>query len=307
MQNSPISPQPSAPRPNSLYAWFLASRPKTLTAALIPVLTATALAYAEEGAQGKPALLCCLFAAFMQIAANFINDLFDFRKGSDREDRLGPERACAQGWITPQAMQRGIFVTLLAACATGCGLLPYGGMVLIGLGLACVVFAFLYTTLLSYNGCGDLLVWVFFGFVPVCGTYYVQTGTLTPSVWWLAAACGLVTDTLLVLNNYRDREQDLLSGKRTLIVVWGEKFGSLFYLLQGIAGYIAVAMIALYGHLWVAILPLFYLLPHYLTWRKMVQIHQGRALNRILGFTSRNMLTFALLVVIAFLLEGLGY
>ena len=271
------------------------------------MLTATALAYAEGGAQGKPALLCCLFAAFMQIAANFINDLFDFRKGSDREDRLGPERACAQGWITPQAMQRGIFVTLLAACATGCGLLPYGGMVLIGLGLACVVFAFLYTTLLSYNGCGDLLVWVFFGFVPVCGTYYVQTGTLTPSVWWLAAACGLVTDTLLVLNNYRDREQDLLSGKRTLIVVWGEKFGSLFYLLQGIAGYIAVAMIALYGHLWVAILPLFYLLPHYLTWRKMVQIHQGRALNRILGFTSRNMLTFALLVVIAFLLEGLGY
>ena len=143
--------------------------------------------------------------------------------------------------------------------------------------------------------------------MPVCGTYYVQTGTLTPSVWWLAVACGLVTDTLLVLNNYRDREQDLLSGKRTLIVVWGEKFGSLFYLLQGIAGYIAVAMIALYGHLWVTILPLFYLLPHYLTWRKMVQIHQGRALNRILGFTSRNMLTFALLVVIAFLLEGLGY
>ncbi len=250
-----------------------------------------------------PAVLCCVFAALMQIAANFINDLFDFQKGTDRDDRLGPERACAQGWISPGAMKVGIAVTLIAACAAGCCLLPYGGWPLVALGAACVVFAFLYTTLLSYLGCGDVLVWLFFGFVPVCGTYYVQAQTLTSSVWWLAAACGLVTDTLLVLNNYRDREQDALSGKRTLIVVLGERFGSLFYLLQGVAGYLCVALLALNGHLWAAILPLFYLLPHYLTWRKMVQINKGRQLNRILGFTSRNMLTFALLVVAALLLS----
>ena len=99
-------------------------------------------------------------------------------------------------------------------------------------------------------GCGDILVWVFFGFVPVCGTYYVQALQLTPSVWWLAAACGLVTDTLLVLNNYRDREQDAQSGKRTLIVALGERFGSMFYLLQGVAGYACVATLAIYGHTW---------------------------------------------------------
>lgn len=288
-------------RPGSLYAWFLAARPKTLTAALIPVVTATALAYAEGHGRLSAAVLCVCFAALMQVAANFINDLIDYQRGSDRTDRLGPERACAQGWITPRAMKYGIAATLCAACTAGLLLLPYGGWPLVLLGVACVVFAFLYTTLLSYNGLGDLLVWTFFGFVPVIGTYYVQAGTLTPSVWWLAAACGFASDTLLVVNNYRDREQDAVSGKHTLIVLFGERFGSLFYLLQGVAAYVCAAMLARYGHLWMAVLPAFYLLPHYLTWRKMVEIGDGRALNRILGFTSRNMLTFALLIVAALL------
>lgn len=292
----------TAIRTNGVKAWFLATRPKTLTAALIPVVTPTALAYADGKLQWAPALICCLFAALMQIAANFINDLFDFQKGTDREDRLGPERACAQGWITPSAMKWGIFITIVLACAAGCCLLPYGGYPLIIVGIACVIFAFLYTTMLSYIGCGDLLVFVFFGFVPVCGTYYVQAQTLTPAVWLLGAACGLVTDTLLVLNNYRDRVQDAISGKRTLIVFLGERFGSAFYLLLGVSAYVCAALIALYGHLWISILPLFYLLPHYLTWRKMVQINQGKELNRILGFTSRNMLTFAVLIVIALIL-----
>lgn len=279
--------------------WILASRPKTLTAALLPVVTAISLAFSEGRGRWVPAVLCCLFAALMQIAANFINDLFDFKKGTDREDRLGPERACAQGWISPQAMQRGIIIVLIAACTIGLCLLPYGGWGLVWIGIACVVFAFLYTTLLSYMGCGDLLVWVFFGFVPVCGTYYVQALTLTPSVWWLAAGCGLVTDTLLVLNNYRDREQDALSGKRTLIVVLGERFGGTFYFFLGVVGYLCVALIAFYGHLWAAVLPFFYLLPHYLTWRKMLHINRGRTLNSILGQTSRNMMIFALLTAIS--------
>ena len=282
--------------------WILAARPKTLAAALIPVTTATALAFAEGHGRWTPALLCCLFAALMQVAANFINDLFDFTKGTDREDRLGPERACAQGWITPQAMKRGIVVVLVLACAVGCCLLPYGGWSLVGIGAACVVFAFLYTTLLSYMGCGDLLVWAFFGFVPVCGTYFVQAGCITPSAWWLAAATGLVTDTLLVLNNYRDRDQDAESGKRTLIVVLGERFGSLFYLLQGVLACLCTTILCLYAHPWAALLSWLYLVPHFLTWRSMVRIHRGRELNRILGLTSRNMLIFAMLFILGCLL-----
>ena len=288
---------------NSPKAWILAARPKTLSAALIPVVLASALAASQGKFSLTPAVLCVLFATFMQIAANFINDLFDFLKKTDRDDRLGPERACQQGWITPRAMRWGIAATLAIACAAGLCLLPYGGWMLVGIGAACVVFAFLYTTLLSYCGFGDVLVWVFFGFVPVAGTYYVEAGGFCHEVWLLSAACGLLIDTLLVLNNYRDREQDRLSGKRTRVVVLGERFGSLFYLLQGVAAYVLVAFMSLEGNHWLAILPMLYLLPHYLTWRKMTQIREGRALNRILGFTSRNMLTFALLTAMALLAQ----
>ena len=289
-------------RKNSPKAWLLAARPKTLTAALIPVVTASALAAADGVFRAAPALLCCLFAALMQVAANFINDLYDFRRGTDRDDRLGPERACAQGWISERAMTAGIAVSLALAGAAGLSLLPYGGCTLIYIGVACMVFAFLYTTLLSYVGCGDVLVWVFFGFVPVGGTYFVQSGSLPAQTWLLGAACGLVTDTLLVLNNYRDREQDKLSGKRTLIVALGERFGSLFYLLQGVAAALLSAVLLLRYNGAAAVLPLLYLLPHTRTWREMTRISYGRGLNRILGKTSRNMLLFALLTAAALLL-----
>lgn len=289
-------------RKNSPKAWLLAARPKTLAAALIPVLTASALAAADGVFRAAPALLCCLFAALMQVAANFINDLYDFRRGTDRDDRLGPERACAQGWISERAMTAGIAVVLALACVAGLSLLPYGGCTLIYIGVACVVFAFLYTTLLSYMGCGDVLVWVFFGFVPVGGTYFVQSGSLPAQTWLLGAACGLVTDTLLVLNNYRDREQDKLSGKRTLIVALGERFGSLFYLQQGVAAALLSAVLLLRYSGAAAVLPLLYLLPHTLVWREMTRIRYGRELNRILGKTSRNMLLFALLTAAALLL-----
>lgn len=302
-------------RPHSLKAWWLAARPKTLTAALTPVCTATALAAVQGEMQLVPACLCVAFAALMQVAANLINDLYDYQRGTDRTDRLGPERACAQGWISPRAMRRGIVLTLTAACAAGLFLLPYGGLRLVALGLACVVFAFLYSTLLSYIGCGDLLVWTFFGLVPVAGTFFVQAGHFAPSVWWLCAACGLVTDTLLVLNNYRDREQDALSGKRTLIVALGARFGSAFYLLQGVAAALcaiaacrsilpAQATFSLSAAMQAAsLLPLLYLPFHLLTWRRMVRIGRGRKLNAILGETSRNMLLFALLTMGAFLLN----
>lgn len=290
---------------NSLKYWFLASRPKTLAAALMPVCVATALAYADGKMRWHVALICALFAILMQIAANFINDLYDYLKGTDRDDRLGPQRACAQGWITPRAMRIGIGITLVLACAIGCCLLPYGGIKLVIIGALCVVFAFLYTTLLSYIGCGDVLVWVFFGLVPVCGTYYVQAQALTTTVWIVAIASGLVTDTLLVLNNFRDYAQDLESGKRTLIVVLGKKFGSLFYLAQGLLGYLCIVLTSGSTHYCGIILVLIYLIPHIATWHTMNKIGEGRALNRVLGLTARNILIFGLLVSISFVLDRL--
>ena len=290
---------------NSLNAWFLAIRPKTLTGAVIPVMMGTALALHDATVSWLPALGCLLFACAMQVAANFINDLYDFLKGTDRADRLGPERACAQGWITPEAMKAGIGVTLLLAAAAGLGVLwcvwnhlPYGGWELVVLGAICMIFAFLYTTLLSYKGWGDLLVLLFFGLVPVCGTYYVQGFTITTNLLMTGLMCGVSIDTLLVVNNYRDREQDAVSGKRTLIVRYGEPFGRYLYLGLGIACWLIALLMTLRGLLstdqlvW-ASSP--YLLLHITTWRKMVRIRQGRKLNAILGETSRNMLLMGLL------------
>lgn len=289
---------------NSLRAWVLAARPKTLSAALVPVVVACALAVKTGTFDGRPALLCVVFAAFMQIAANFINDLYDFLRGTDREDRLGPERACAQGWISAKAMKWGIAATVVPACAFGLLLLHFGGLWLIAIGVACVVFAFLYTLLLSYCGLGDVLVYLFFGFVPVVGTYYVQAHAFDAPVWWLSAACGLAVDNLLVVNNYRDREQDKQSGKRTIIVVFGECFGRYFYLLQGVAACLCVAALAVINKsfVWCGVLPLFYLLPHYAAWRKLSALRSGRALNGVLGATSRNMLLFGLLTAVAVML-----
>lgn len=296
---------------NSPRAWLLAARPKTLSAAVLPVVCATGLAWADEQLRPLPALLCMLFALLMQVAANFINDLYDYRRGTDGPDRLGPKRACAQGWITPRAMGWGIACSLVAACGVGLAvaltslatLTPLPAQValllLVAVGAACVLFAFLYSSLLSYCALGDVLVWLFFGLVPVVGTYFVQAGCLTPPLWLLAAGCGLATDTLLVLNNYRDRDTDRRAGKRTLVSVMGERAGSLLYLVQGLLAYLCAALTAMWGYTWMAVLPLFYLLPHYLTWHKMVQINHGLGLNRILGFTSRNLLTYALLCLLA--------
>ena len=290
-------------RKNSLEAWVLAMRPKTLTGAAIPVLVASALAWIDGRFCWLPAGLCLVFACLMQVAANFINDLFDYLKGSDRPDRLGPERACAQGWISPGAMKWGIAVVVVLACLDGLGLLAFGNpTLLVGIGLGCVVFAFLYTIVLSYCGMGDVLVLVFFGLVPVVGTYYVVTGQTTSEAWLAGVVCGLLIDTLLVLNNYRDRDQDRLSGKKTIIVRVGEETGSLLYLFVGLIAALLCLRFAFSHHVWAALLPQLYVILHYMTWKEMVQINHGKALNHILGKTSRNILIFGLLLTLGLIL-----
>jgi len=278
---------------NSFYAWVLASRPKTLAGAAIPVMVGSSLVYMNGSFKIIPAVICLLFAFLMQIAANLINDLYDFLKGSDREDRLGPERSCAQGWITPSAMKKGIFVTILLACGMGSVLLLYAGWELIIVGIICVLFAFLYTTgpyPLSYNGWGDLLVIVFFGFIPVCGTYYVQADTISTDVIIGSLICGFIVDTLLVVNNYRDREADAKSGKKTIIVRLGKTFGEYLYLSLGVIASFLCFYFIFEGNLVAAFIPQLYLIFHIRTWKKMVKIQSGKALNAILGETSQNML-----------------
>ena len=290
---------------NSIKAWILAARPKTLAAAATPVLLGCALAYTDGAFQWIPALLCFLFAFSMQIDANFINDYYDFLKGSDREDRLGPERACAQGWITLSAMKKGMFITTLLSCFWGLLLLRYCGLEMIPVGMLCVLFAFLYTAgpyPLAYHGWGDVLVIVFFGFVPVGCTYYTMTHDWTWNVTIACAACGLVSDLLLMLNNYRDREQDKISGKRTLVVRFGEPASKWAYLALGVVAVGLCSFYAFNGYQMASLLPIAFLIPHFTTWREMVHIYKGKQLNIVLGKTARNIVWFGLLLSLGLIL-----
>lgn len=294
-------------RVNSLKAWILAARPKTLTGAAVPVMIGIACAVAMYGWCGirvVPAVLCMLFALIMQVDANFINDYFDFMKGTDDEQRLGPKRACAQGWITASAMRSGLFVTTLLACIVGLPLVYYGGWEMIMVGLACVVFCFLYTISFSYIGLGDLLVLVFFGIVPVCMTYWLTAPptalTSIPfAVVLMSIACGLIIDTLLVVNNYRDIENDRRAGKLTLIVRIGERGGLVLYLMLGLVGTIlaivGVVLLDWHDRQWTQSLLIIYTPFHTWAFNEMRYIRKGAELNRVLGMTARNMFIFGLL------------
>lgn len=298
---------------NSVKAWLLATRPKTLSAAAVPVMIGTAFAWRNTSEQFNwiPAILCLLFAWIMQIDSNLVNDYFDFKKGNDDETRLGPKRACSEGWITSDAMVRGILITTLLGCMTGIPLILYGGLEMVMVGIACVVFCFLYTTLFSYHGLGDILVLLFFGIIPVCCTYYVcmplhqqiPTGEVIAS----SIACGLAIDALLIVNNYRDIDNDRSNGKITLAVRLGESktrrlYESIGYTAAGIM--IILVFFDLYQtdkFIPTYAIYLIYIILHRQSYQVMKRINKGAKLNQVLGLTARNILVFGILSVAAIL------
>ena len=298
---------------NSVKAWLLATRPKTLSAAAVPVMIGTAFAWRNTSEQFNwiPAILCLLFAWIMQIDSNLVNDYFDFKKGNDDETRLGPKRACSEGWITSDAMVWGILITTLLGCMTGIPLILYGGQEMVMVGIACVVFCFLYTTLFSYHGLGDILVLLFFGIIPVCCTYYVcmplhqqiPTGEVIAS----SIACGLAIDALLIVNNYRDIDNDRSNGKITLAVRLGESktrrlYESIGYIAAGIM--IILVFFDLYQtdkFIPTYAIHLIYIILHRQSYQEMKRINKGAKLNQVLGLTARNILVFGILSVAAIL------
>ena len=304
---------------NSLEAWVLAARPKTLSGAAVPVMIAAALALKTTGWQEfrlLPAILCFLFAFLMQIDSNLINDYFDFVHGNDDPaTRLGPKRACAEGWITPGAMRCGLAVVSAAACAVGLPLVYYGGWEMVIVGAVCVLFAFLYTTFFSYRGLGDILVLLFFGIVPVCFTYYVivpeHLKAIPWSVFLISVGCGLVIDTLLCINNFRDRHNDEKDGKRTLIVRLGEKRGAQLYNAVGSMGDALTMVVLLFTsrHSQIGIVCMFpflvYVYKHSQSYIQLKETWEGKGLNKVLGMTARDMFIYGLMTVVAIYLSTL--
>lgn len=291
---------------NSLSAWVVAVRPYSFGAASIPVFAGSALAFSDGAFRWQPALLCLAVALFLQCVANLVNDLWDFRRGSDQPDRLGPDRAFAKGYITLPAMKAGIALFTLLSCAAGIGLLWYGGWQLIFVGIACIVFAYFYTAgpyPLAYHGLGDVAVILFFGLVPLGFTYYIQSGTWTWETTVAALACGLVIDTMLMVNNFRDRDEDARCGKRTVVVLFGKGFGKWGYFALGTGAMLLCLTFLTVGRWWAAGLPFAWWIALFLpAWQKMVRTDHGDELNGSLAETARNLTLFGALLTIGLLL-----
>lgn len=289
-------------------AWVEAARPKTLPASVSPVLLGSALAYYDGSFDVLPAILCLLVALFAQIASNFANDYFDFKKGADREDRLGPERAVAQGWISPKAMLAGTFVMLGLACLFGLMLIFFADWRLLLVGVAIAVCVLAYSAgpfPLAYNGLGDVCVLLFYGIIPVCFTYYIQTLSFSLLSFLLSVALGLLSVNILVVNNYRDYEQDKAARKRTTIVLFGRRFGRVFYIMNECVAFILILPLLLDAPWWALFLfGILFALCFYTT-RELFTL-EGKALNRTLGHTARNVFFFALILSVLFVSIGNG-
>lgn len=298
---------------SSARAWISAARPKTLTAAVVPVTVGSTLALAGIGWSGLwsggvrweiPALALGS-ALLIQIATNFFNDVLDFKRGADTPDRTGPRRALLSGDLTERQVFGAAIVMLVAAVALGIPLVLRGGWPIVAIGLVSVALAYAYTGgpyPLAYRGLGDLFVFIFFGLIAVGGAYYLQAARWNPSVCIAGAQIGLLATVLIAINNLRDREGDARAGKRTLAVRLGVTGSRVEILLLSILPYGLNLYWLKLGMKWPVFLP-FITLP--LALRLVMKVwltEPGPAYNALLGRAAGVHLLFGLLLSAGFLL-----
>jgi len=303
-------PDPRSPPPSALSSWLLAARPKTLSAASVPVLVGSACAFALGGLEVGPALAALGGALLLQIGANFANDVYDYEKGADTAERLGPTRAVQAGLITPAAMKRGMYVVFALALLIGAYLTAVAGPVILAIGLASIISAIAYTGgpyPLGYNGLGDVFVFVFFGLVAVCGTAFVQLGHVPALAVWSSLPVGALATAILVVNNLRDHQTDARAGKRTLAVRFGPRavvleYGLLLAFAYAVPLYLATSVIE--GRL--VLLPLL-TLPLGRRLMRAVSTEQGRALNARLAGTAQLLLLFGVLFALGIALDAVFF
>ncbi|HVO30910.1 MAG TPA: 1,4-dihydroxy-2-naphthoate polyprenyltransferase [bacterium] len=290
--------------PGSARAWLLAARVKTLPAAAAPVLVGSAVAHASGGFRAAPAFAALAGALLIQIGTNFANDVFDFEKGADTEARVGPVRAAQAGLLTPAAMRAGMVAAFLLATACGVYLTAVAGWPIVVIGLLSIASGIAYTGgpwPLGYHGLGDLFVMVFFGFVAVCGTVFVQSHAVPAMAVASALSVGALSTAILVVNNVRDEETDRVAGKRTLAVRLGRR--------AGVAEYVTLFLLAAAGAGAVAVLraspwPLLSLAtaPEAVRLVRALVRDRGAALNASLAGTARLLAVFSLLLTLGIVL-----
>lgn len=288
--------------------WWVAIRPRTLPAAAAPVIVGSALAFHDGVFQLFPALAALLGALLLQIGANLANDVFDFRKGADTAERLGPPRVTALGLLTPNQVFVGMIVTFVVAALIGLYLVVIGGVTVLVIGILSILCAVAYTGgpfPLGYHGLGEIFVFVFFGLAAVCGTYFVQAGTVVPLVWGAAVPIGALAMAILVVNNLRDIDTDRAAGKHTLAVSFGAQGAKYEYLaLIGIA-YLVPLGLTLIDFRLVWVMSTWLAIPLTLPLVRVVQNERGRALNAALAGTARLEFVYALLLALGLIFAHL--
>ena len=295
-------PATSTPAVSQRRAWLLAARPKTLPAAVAPVIVGTAVAIREGGFDLAATLACVAVALLLQIAANFANDAFDFRRGADTADRLGPLRVTAAGLITSRQVLIATGIALGLAVLAGGYLVWLGGWPILALGLLAVVSAVAYTggpAPLGYAGLGDLFVFLFFGLVAVAGTAFVQTGELTELALVAGVPIGCLATAILVVNNLRDLETDRRARKRTLAVRLGPHGAVAEYTSLVTLAFLVPVLLWAQGDLGAWALVPWVLIPLAFVMIRGVMVETGRQLNARLAGTARLELLFALLFAVA--------
>ncbi|HEY3343725.1 MAG TPA: 1,4-dihydroxy-2-naphthoate polyprenyltransferase [Anaerolineaceae bacterium] len=292
----------SAPqRPNTFQIGLMAARPKTLPAAAAPVIAGIGVAIHLGAFRAGPALAALLGALFLQIAANYANDVYDFQKGVDTHARLGPTRVTQAGLFTPRQTLMGMWIFFGLAGLCGIYLAAQAGWPVIVAGLLAILVAIAYTGgpfPLGYNGLGEIFVFIFFGLVAVCGTVFVQAGQIPALAVWASVPMGLLADGILSMNNLRDLETDRATGKRTLAARFGPGVARAVYVGElAIAFLTPVVMVVLriatpwallcWGAVALAI-PLI----------KMTYTVSGRPLNKALAGTGQMELVFGVLFAV---------
>lgn len=279
-------------------AWWLAVRPATLTASASPVFVGTGAAWADGVFAAGPALAALLGASLLQVGANFANDVFDFERGADTADRLGPQRATQQGWITPRQMKRAMWLAFAAASLTGLYLTWVAGWPVLALGLASIAAAYLYTggpRPYGYLGLGDLSVFLFFGIGAVAGTYYVQALALSRLALLASLPIGALATAILVVNNLRDIETDARAGKRTLAVRLGDPATRAYFYLLLLVAYAVPLLMWWWNVAGVHVLLPWLSLPFAARLAARMRHDRGLALNGCLVRTARLEVVYGLL------------
>ncbi|MBC8312351.1 MAG: 1,4-dihydroxy-2-naphthoate polyprenyltransferase [Candidatus Marinimicrobia bacterium] len=284
--------------------WILASRLKTLPAAISPVIVGVSLAVHDGGFHFFTAFMTLLAAVFIQIGANFANDVYDFLKGSDREDRLGPTRATQSGLISPEDMKKGMWFVFTLAICVGFYLAYIGGWPIVWIGLTSIAAAIAYTGgpyPLGYHGWGDVFVFLFFGIIAVPGSYYLQTGVVSNESILLGIPLGALSTAILIVNNLRDADTDIKSGKRTLAVRFGKTFVKIEYIIMMVVAFsIPIYMLQFWDEFSLYII--LFLLPISVRHIQSLYTETGESLNLVLVNTAQFLFHFSILLSIGLIL-----